>query len=172
MSLLILLPPTGMASGVRIKKKSNLNIYPEPSCSLQSRWRTSNMVDICGEDVHSSQHLPTHSCVWHDAPGPRLRHRTAHHVRPEEHLCPGHVRNQHRKVILVCFYFYIKGLYLWWRIGVIVDRKKRNSKFLPKNVLEKQESSVSTKSQTILNFKTQKFPSFLENSSEIDLNIF
>lgn len=55
------------------------------------------MVCICGENVHSSQYLLAHPCFRHDAPGPGLRHCPTQHVWPEEHLCPGYVRNQEDK---------------------------------------------------------------------------
>lgn len=50
------------------------------------------MVGICGQDVHSRQHLPAHSGVRYDASGQSLRHCTTQHVWPEEHLCAGYVR--------------------------------------------------------------------------------
>lgn len=60
----------------------------------QSRGGVAHMVGICGQDVHSSQHLPAHPGVWHDASGPGLCDSTAQHVWSEEHLCSGHVRRR------------------------------------------------------------------------------
>lgn len=59
----------------------------------QSRGGVSHMVGICGQDVHSSQHLLAQPGVWHDASGPGLCYSTAQHVWSEEHLRSGHVRH-------------------------------------------------------------------------------
>lgn len=62
--------------------------------SRQSRRGVSYMVSVCGQDVHSRQHLLAHAGVGHDAPGQSLRHGAAQHVWPEEHLRPGDVRQR------------------------------------------------------------------------------
>lgn len=55
------------------------------------------MVSICGQNVHSSQHLLARAGVRHDASGQSLRHSTTQHVRPEEHLRPRYVREGERR---------------------------------------------------------------------------
>lgn len=59
---------------------------------FQPRGRVPYMVSICGENVHSSQYLLTHSGIWHDESGQSLCHSATQHVRSEEHLCPRYVR--------------------------------------------------------------------------------
>lgn len=98
--------------------------------SNQSRGGVSYMVSVRGQNVHSSQHLPALPGVRHDASGQSLRHSTTQHVRPEEHLRPGYVRQDRdvysRRVVHLCagsftscVCFCLSGfrssLACWWR---------------------------------------------------------
>lgn len=72
--------------------------------SCQSRGGVSYMVSICGQNVHSCQHLLARPGVRHDASGQSLRHGATQHVRPEERLRPGYVRQRARNKGGTCIY--------------------------------------------------------------------
>lgn len=95
----------------------NIHIYQfNHLVSYQSRGGVSYMVSVCGQNVHSCQHLLAHPGVRHDASGQSLRHGATQHVRPEEHLRPGYVRPRARDT---------RGdVYLWWEAYLCVGSSR------------------------------------------------
>lgn len=142
--LVFLWSPTKWPSIKRTTRKNNTNVFTKYLFMLkkqtkkkhahlvsnQSRGGVSYMVGVCGQNVHSSQHLPALPGVRHDASGQSLRHSATQHVRPEEHLRPGYVRQgrdvySRREVypcagsftscVCFCLSGFRSSLACWWR---------------------------------------------------------